>query len=209
MLRYRVLLGEGTDAHTVLTRFRELEQEEPTLRVVWDERLGEVQLQLMGEIQLEVLKSLMLRRFGLEVEFDEGGILYKETVSARVEGVGHYEPLRHYAEVHLLIEPAKRGSGVILSTDCPTDELALNWQRLILTHLAEKTHLGVLTGSPLTDVKLTLVSGRAHPKHTEGGDFRQATYRALRQGLRTAEGLGECVLLEPVYDFRLRLPLTA
>ena len=209
VLRYRVLLGEGADAHTVLTRFRELEQEEPTLRVVWDDRLGEVQLQLMGEIQLEVLKSLMLRRFGLEVEFDEGGILYKETVSARVEGVGHYEPLRHYAEVHLLIEPAKRGSGVILSADCPTDELALNWQRLILTHLAEKTHPGVLTGSPLTDVKLTLVSGRAHPKHTEGGDFRQATYRAVRQGLRTAEGLGECVLLEPVYDFRLRLPLTA
>ena len=206
VLRYRVIFPPGCDAVTALRQLRELEQEDPLLHVVWDEHLGQAHLQLMGEVQLEVLQSLIERRFGLKVGFDEGGILYKETVSAKVEGVGHYEPLRHYAEVHLLIEPGEPGSGIQLGTDCPTDTLALNWQRLILTHLAEKTHLGVLTGSPLTDVKITLCSGRAHPKHTEGGDFRQATYRAVRQGLRTAAAAGKCVLLEPWYEFTLRVP---
>ena len=206
VLRYCVLLPPGCDEHSALRQLRELEQEDPLLRVVWDERLGVPLLQLMGEVQLEVLQSLIERRFGLRVGFDEGGILYKETVSARVEGVGHYEPLRHYAEVHLILEPGERGSGVQLASACSTDELALNWQRLILTHLAEKTHLGVLTGAPLTDVKITLASGRAHPKHTEGGDFRQATYRAVRQGLRSAEAAGGCVLLEPYYDFTLSVP---
>ena len=176
------------------------------LRVEWDERLGAIFLQLMGEVQLEVLQSLIERRFGLRAAFDEGGILYKETINSRVEGVGHYEPLRHYAEVHLLLEPGEPGSGVVLASDCREDELATNWQRLILTLLAEKTHLGPLTGSPLTDVRITLRSGRSHPKHTEGGDFRQATYRAVRQGLRTAAAEGAAVLLEPWYDFTLRLP---
>ena len=206
VLRYRVILPAGADASTALRQLRELEQEDPSLHVVWDERLGAAFLQLMGEVQLEVLQSLIERRFGLKVAFDEGGILYRETISARVEGVGHFEPLRHYAEVHLCIEPGEPGSGVVIASDCPVDELAVNWQRLILTHLAEKTHLGPLTGSPLTDVKLTLRSGRSHPKHTEGGDFRQATYRAVRQGLRTAQARGGCVLLEPWYDFTLRLP---
>ena len=206
VLRYRVILPLGCDTAMAMRQLRELEQEDPMLRVVWDERLGEAQLQLMGEVQLEVLESLIERRFGLKVSFDEGGILYKETISARVEGVGHYEPLRHYAEVHLLLEPGEPGSGVQLATACREDDLAANWQRLILTHLAEKTHLGTLTGSPLTDVKITLAAGRAHLKHTEGGDFRQATYRAVRQGLRTAQERGECVLLEPWYDFTLRLP---
>ena len=206
VLRYRVLLPEGTDVHTVLRQLRELEQEDPMLRVEWDERIGAIFLQLMGEVQLEVLQSLIERRFGLRAAFDEGGILYKETINSRVEGVGHFEPLRHYAEAHLLMEPGEPGSGVQLFSDCPGDELAVNWQRLILTHLAEKTHLGPLTGSPLTDVRITLRSGRSHPKHTEGGDFRQATYRAVRQGLRTAAAEGAAVLLEPWYDFTLRLP---
>ena len=202
VLSYRVLLPEGCDAQTALRQLRELEQEDPAPHVVWDSRLGEAHLQLMGEVQLEIMQSLIERRFGLKVGFDEGGILYRETISTRVEGVGHFEPLRHYAEVHLLLEPGPRGSGVQLSADCREDELAANWQRLILTHLAERSHLGPLTGAPLTDVKITLRSGRAHPKHTEGGDFRQATYRAVRQGLMQAES----VLLEPFYDFRLELP---
>ena len=209
VLRYRVLLPEGCDVHTALRQLRELEQEDPLLHVVWDERLGEVHLQLMGEVQLEILQSLLDRRYGLKVTFDEGGILYKETISTRVEGIGHYEPLRHYAEVHLLLEPGPRGSGITLDTACREDDLAANWQRLILTHLAEKTHIGPLTGAPLTDVKITLAAGRAHPKHTEGGDFRQATYRAVRQGLRTARAAGGCVLLEPWYQFTLRLPQEA
>ena len=209
VLRYRVILPQGCDVHTALRQLRELEQEDPLLHVVWDERLGEVHLQLMGEVQLEILQSLLERRFGLKVTFDEGGILYKESITARVEGVGHYEPLRHYAEVHLLLEPAARGSGITLDSACREDDLAANWQRLILTHLAEKTHLGPLTGAPLTDVKITLAAGRAHPKHTEGGDFRQATYRAVRQGLRTAMTRGACVLLEPWYRFTLRLPQEA
>ena len=206
VLRYRVQLPEHCDVHTALRQLRELEQEDPLLHVVWDERLGEVHLQLMGEVQMEILQSLLKRRFGLEVTFDEGGILYKETINTRVEGVGHYEPLRHYAEVHLLLEPGEPGSGIRLDSSCREDTLAANWQRLILTHLAEKTHLGPLTGAPLTDVHITLASGRAHPKHTEGGDFRQATSRAVRQGLRTAQAAGGCVLLEPWYEFRLRLP---
>ena len=214
VLRYRVILPAGSDAATALRQLRELEQEDPALHVVWDERLGEAFLQLMGEVQLEILQSVIERRFGLKVTFDEGGILYKETISARVEGVGHYEPLRHYAEVHvklepLPLEPGEPGSGVVLASDCREDELAINWQRLILTHLAEKSHLGTLTGSPLTDVRITLRSGRAHPKHTEGGDFRQATYRAVRQGLRTAAASGGAVLLEPWYEFTLRLPQEA
>ena len=206
VLRYRVLLPAGCDETAALRQLRELEQEDPMLHVVWDEHLGEVHLQLMGEVQLEILQSLIERRFGLRVEFDEGGILYKETISARVEGVGHYEPLRHYAEVHLLLEPGEPGSGIQLGSACREDSLAANWQRLILTHLAEKAHRGALTGAPLTDVKITLDAGRAHPKHTEGGDFRQATYRAVRQGLRTAAAQGACVLLEPWYEFSLRLP---
>ena len=206
VLRYRVLLPQGCDVHTALGYLRELEQEDPLLHVVWDERLGQVHLQLMGEVQVEILQSLLERRFGLKVTFDEGGILYKETLSQRVEGVGHYEPLRHYAEVHLLMEPGPRGSGVEIATACREDELAGSWQRLILTHLAEKTHIGPLMGAPLTDVKLTLAAGRAHVKHTEGGDFRQATYRAVRQGLRTAQAQGACLLLEPWYRFTLRLP---
>ena len=206
VLRYRVQLPESCDVHTALRQLRELEQEDPLLHVVWDERLGEVHLQLMGEVQMEILQSLLKRRFGLEVTFDEGGILYKETINTRVEGVGHYEPLRHYAEVHLLLEPGEPGSGIRLDSSCREDTLAANWQRLILTHLAEKTHLGPLTGAPLTDVHITLASGRAHPKHTEGGDFRQATYRAVRQGLRTAQAQGACVLLEPWYQFSLRVP---
>ena len=206
VMRHRVILPPGSDVHKVLGQLRELEQEDPLLRVVWDEHLSTLFLQLMGEVQLEVLQSLIQRRFGLEVSFDEGGILYKETLSLRVEGVGHFEPLRHYAEVHLLMEPGEPGSGVQIRTACREDDLASNWQRLILTHLAEKQHLGVLTGSPLTDVKITLCSGRAHIKHTEGGDFRQATYRAVRQGLRTAQAQGGCVLLEPWYQFTLRVP---
>ena len=209
VLRYRVRLPEGCDLPAALRQLRELEQEDPLLHLLWDERLGEAYLQLMGEVQLEVLQSLLERRFGLRVAFDEGSILYKETIDTRVEGVGHYEPLRHYAEVHLLLEPGEPGSGVALESACRTDDLAANWQRLILTHLAEKTHLGPLTGAPLTDVKITLAAGRAHPKHTEGGDFRQATYRAVRQGLRTAQSRGGCVLLEPWYEFTLRLPQEA
>lgn len=209
VLRYRVILPEGCDVHTALRQLRELEQEDPLLHVVWDERLGQVHLQLMGEVQLEVLQSLLERRFGLRVSFDEGGILYKETIRSRVEGVGHYEPLRHYAEVHVVLEPGPSGSGVQIDTSCREDELAGSWQRLVLTHLAEKTHLGPLIGAPLTDVKITLAAGQAHVKHTEGGDFRQATYRAVRQGLRSAQAAGECVLLEPWYQFTLRIPQTA
>ena len=206
VLSYRVGLPDGCDAHTMLRSLRQLEEEDPLLRVVWNEQLGEIHLQLMGEIQLEILQSVLQSRFGLEVAFGEGGILYKETISAPVEGVGHYEPLRHYAEVHLLLEPGEPGSGLQFASICRTDALDLNWQRLILTHLAERSHPGVLAGAPLTDVKITLTAGRAHIKHTEGGDFRQATYRAVRQGLRTAAARGQAVLLEPWYDFRLEVP---
>ena len=202
VLSYQVLLPEGADVHAALGKLHRLEEEEPQLHVVWNETLGEIHVQLMGEIQLEVLKSLLAERYGLEVSFGPGGILYKETITEAMEGVGHYEPLRHYAEVQLLIEPLPRGAGIQLASNVPTDALDLNWQRLIFTHLLEREHAGVLTGSPLTDVKFTLVAGRAHLKHTEGGDFRQATYRAVRQGLMQAEN----VLLEPYYDFRLEVP---
>ena len=203
VLNYQVIPPEGCDIHTLLTQLRILEEEDPQLRVEWNERLGEIHLRLMGEVQLEVLTRLMAQRFGVDVTFGTGSIVYLETIAAPVEGVGHFEPLRHYAEVHLLLEPLERGSGIKIDTACSEDVLDRNWQRLILTHLVEKQHLGVLTGSPITDMKLTLLTGRAHLKHTEGGDFRQATYRAIRQGLMCAKS----VLLEPWYTFRLELPL--
>ena len=202
VLSYQVLLPEGADVHAALGKLHRLEEEEPQLHVVWNETLGEIHVQLMGEVQLEVLRSLLAERFGLEVEFGPGGILYKETITEPMEGVGHYEPLRHYAEVHLKLEPLPRGSGMQFAADCREEVLDKNWQRLVLTHLEEKQHLGVLTGSPLTDVKITLIAGRAHLKHTEGGDFRQATYRAVRQGLMLAKSQ----LLEPWYAFRLEVP---
>ena len=207
VLNYRV--DCDADAHTVLKALQTLEDEDPQLHVNWRDDLGEVHVQLMGEVQLEILQNILQDRFGLDVTFSEGGILYKETLTTAVEGIGHYEPLRHYAEVHLLLEPGARGSGVQLAADCPPDTLAENWQRLILTHLAERTHPGVLIGAPLTDVKITLAAGRAHQKHTEGGDFRQATYRAVRQGLRMAAAKDGVALLEPWYDFTLELPADA
>ncbi|MGF0032326.1 NYN domain-containing protein [Bariatricus sp. SGI.154] len=202
VLNYRIGLPEGCDAHTMLRNLRQLEEEDPMLRIVWNEELGEIYAQIMGEVQIEILQSLIQERFHVAVTFDTGNIVYKETIKNTVEGVGHFEPLRHYAEVHLLLEPGKPGSGLVLDTDCSEDMLDKNWQRLILTHLAEKEHRGVLTGAHLTDVKITLTAGRAHLKHTEGGDFRQATYRAVRQGLMQAEN----VLLEPYYEYRLELP---
>ncbi len=202
IFNYRVILPEGQDISVALEKFKQLEQEETQLNVSWNEQLKEIHLRIMGEIQLEVLKQLILKRFGINVGFEEGRIVYKETIANRVEGVGHYEPLRHYAEVHLLLEPLVRGEGMKFETDCSEDLLSKNWQRLILTHLMEKSHLGVLTGSPVTDMKITLKSGRAHLKHTEGGDFRQATYRAVRHGLRMAKS----VLLEPYYSFELLIP---
>ena len=202
LLSYTVRVLSRVDIHTVVQCLRELEEEEPQLNVVWNEQLQEIHVRLMGEIQLEVLKQIVLDRYDIDIEFVSSGVAYKETVKNTVEGVGHYEPLRHYAEVHLLIEPGKPGSGVQIFSRCSEDKLDKNWQRLIMTHLAEKQHLGVLTGSPVTDIKITLVSGRAHKKHTEGGDFRQATYRAVRQGLRMAES----VLLEPWYDVKLKVP---
>ena len=202
VLSYQVLLPEGADIHAALGKLHRLEEEEPQLHVVWNETLSEIHVQLMGEVQLEVLKSLLAERYGLEVEFGPGGILYKETITEAMEGVGHYEPLRHYAEVHLKLEPLPAGSGMQFAADCREEVLDKNWQRLVLTHLEEKQHLGVLTGSPLTDVKITLIAGRAHLKHTEGGDFRQATYRAVRQGLMLAKSQ----LLEPWYAFRLEVP---
>ena len=207
VLNYRV--ESAADPHTLLKALQTLEDEDPQLHVNWRDDLGEVHVQLMGEVQLEILQNSLQERFGLDATFSEGGILYKETLTAAVEGIGHYEPLRHYAEVHLLLEPAPRGSGVQLAADCPPDTLAENWQRLILTHLAERTHPGVLIGAPLTDVRITLAAGRAHQKHTEGGDFRQATYRAVRQGLRMAAAGDGVQLLEPWYDFTLELPADA
>ncbi len=202
VLSYSIILPTGVDAHSAITKLRRLEEEDPLLHIVWNERLQEIQAQVMGEIQLDVLKRIILERFGMDVTFDHGKIAYKETIEAAVEGVGHYEPLRHYAEVHLLLEPLKRGEGIRFETNCSTDELDKNWQRLILTHLEEKDHVGVLTGSPITDMKITLVAGRAHQKHTEGGDFRQATYRAIRQGLMCAKS----ILLEPWYEYRIEVP---
>lgn len=206
VLSYQVLLPEGADVHAALGKLHRLEEEEPQLHVVWNETLGEIHVQLMGEVQLEVLKSLLAERYGLEVSFGPGGILYKETITEAMEGVGHYEPLRHYAEVHLKLEPLPRGSGMQFAADCREEVLDKNWQRLVLTHLEEKQHLGVLIGAPLTDVKITLIAGRAHLKHTEGGDFRQATYRAVRQGLMMADQIHKTQLLEPWYAFRLELP---
>ena len=202
MLTYQVILPEGQDPVTALQKLRQLEEEDPQLHLVWSERLKEIHIQLMGQVQLEILQRLIAERFNMDVSFGRGGIVYRETIAAPVIGVGHYEPLRHYAEVHLLLEPGERGSGITLATACPEDVLDGNWQRLILTHLAERAHPGVLTGSPLTDVKITLLAGRAHLKHTEGGDFRQATYRAVRQGLMQAES----ILLEPWYSFRMEVP---
>ena len=202
VLTYQVQLAEGTDPHTALLKLRQLEEEDPQLHVSWSEAAKELRVQLMGEVQLEILGRLLQDRFGLEVTFGTGAILYRETIAAPAVGIGHFEPLRHYAEVHLLLEPLPRGSGLVFTSRCPEDQLDRNWQRLILTHLGEKEHLGVLTGSPITDMKITLLAGRAHDKHTEGGDFRQATYRAVRQGLMSAQS----VLLEPWYAFRLELP---
>lgn len=202
VLTYTVNVPDGTDAHTVLSDMRILEAEDPQLKVEWNERYSEIHIKLMGDIQLEVLQTLFADRFGINISFGKGSIIYKETIEEAVEGVGHFEPLRHYAEVHLLLKPGKRGNGLVFKTDCKEDVLDKNWQRLILTHLYEKTHIGVLTGSPITDMEIILKSGKAHPKHTEGGDFRQATYRAVRQGLRSAKS----ILLEPYYDFVLEIP---
>lgn len=203
VLSYQIRIPEDCDVHQTYRKFLQLEEEEPELHITWNKELGEIYAQLMGEVQTEVLKNMISERFGIAVEFGAGSIVYKETIVKPVIGIGHFEPLRHYAEVHLLMEPGEPGSGLQFETACSEDVLDRNWQRLILTHLAEKQHIGVLTGSEITDMKITLIAGRAHQKHTEGGDFRQATYRALRQGLRSAEN----ILLEPVYEFRLELPL--
>lgn len=202
VLNYQIILPDDCDPHQMLQKLRQLEEEEPQLHILWDSQFSEIHAQLMGEVQIEILKKLIWDRFHVAVEFGAGSIVYKETVAEPVEGVGHFEPLRHYAEVHLLIEPGEPGSGCQFFTACSEDVLARNWQRLILTHLEEKEHIGVLTGSPLTDVQITILTGRAHAKHTEGGDFRQATYRAVRQGLRKARN----ILLEPYYEFRLEVP---
>ncbi|WP_461820894.1 NYN domain-containing protein [Blautia stercoris] len=202
VLTYKIELPEDCNVHSMLIKLKELEEEEPQLHIVWDERLQEIHAQVMGEVQIEILKRMIWERYKTEVEFGSGKIVYKETIEDCVEGVGHFEPLRHYAEVHLRLEPAERGTGLHFFADCSEDLLDRNWQRLVMTHLEERMHKGVLTGSEITDMKVTLVSGRAHLKHTEGGDFRQATYRALRQGLKKAKS----VLLEPVYEFRLELP---
>ena len=202
VLSYRIGLPTEVNVHQALLQLRQLEEEEPLLHIVWNETLGEIYAQVMGEVQIEILKSLIKERFGMAVTFDEGNIVYKETILEPVEGVGHFEPPRHYAEVHLLLEPGETGSGLIFAADCSEDVLDRNWQRLILTHLEEREHKGVLIGAPITDMKITLLTGRAHIKHTEGGDFRQATYRAVRQGLRKAKSQ----LLEPYYEFRLEVP---
>lgn len=205
VLTYTLLPGE-CDIHACLVALRELEDEDPLLHVVWQPHLEEVHLQLMGAVQLEVIQQMMHDRFGLDVSFGPGGILYKETITHPVEGVGHFEPLRHYAETHVLLEPLPAGSGMRFASVCSEDMLDRNWQRLILQHCQEREHLGVLTGSPITDMKITLLVGRAHLKHTEGGDFRQATYRAIRQGLMEAKERGDCRVLEPWYGFRLEVP---
>lgn len=202
VLTYQILLPEECDVHVMLRNLRQLEEEEPQLHIVWNEALSEIQAQVMGEVQIEILKSMIAERFGVQVEFGTGNIVYKETILEPVEGVGHYEPLRHYSEVHLLLEPGEQGSGMQFAVNCSEDVLDRNWQRLILTHLEEKRHRGVLVGGEITDMKITLIAGKAHLKHTEGGDFRQSTYRAVRQGLREAKSR----LLEPYYAFRLEVP---
>lgn len=206
VLNYRITLPKEADPRTLLPKFKELEEEEPLLHILWNERFGEIHAQVMGQVQTEILVSLIRDRYGIDVSFDDGRILYKETIAKGVEGVGHFEPLRHYAEVHLLLEPLPRGEGLVFDTVCSENFLERNWQRLILTHLEEKQHLGVLTGSPITDMKITLVTGRAHLKHTVGGDFREATYRAVRHGLMMARAAGQCTILEPYYTFRLEIP---
>ena len=202
VMSYRVILPPQSDPAVLLPKLMQLDQEDPQLHIVWNERTREISVQLMGRVQAEIFRSLVKERFDTDITLDTGRIMYRETIKDTVEGVGHFEPLRHYAEVHLLLEPLPRGSGIELSSSCPEDELDRSWQRLILTHLAEKQHIGVLTGSPVTDIRFTLAAGRAHIKHTEGGDFRQATYRAVRQGLMQAES----VLLEPWYSFVLEVP---
>lgn len=202
VLTYQILLPDDCDVHKMLLNLKILEEEEPELHIVWEEQTSEIHVQLMGDVQIEILQRMIKERFGVLVEFGEGSIVYKETITAPVEGVGHFEPLRHYAEVHLRLEPGERGSGMQFAAECSEDILDRNWQRLVLTHLEEKEHKGVLTGSPITDMKITLTSGRAHQKHTEGGDFRQATYRAVRQGLKKADS----ILLEPYYEFRMEIP---
>lgn len=202
VMNYRIILPEGEDAKSAFLKISTLTEEDPLLKITWNEKLSEINVRLMGEIQGEILKSIISDRFSLDVKLSEGRVVYKETIEETVEGVGHFEPLRHYAEVHLLLKPLKRGSGLKFKTNCSEDLLNKNWQRLILTHLNEKIHLGVLTGSPITDMEITLMSGRAHQKHTEGGDFREATYRGLRQGLMNAKS----VLLEPYYEIKLTVP---
>lgn len=202
VLSYQILLPEECNVHEMFLKFRQLEEEEPQLNLRWNEQSGEIYAKVMGEVEVEILKSMITERFGVQVGFGQGSIVYKETILGTVEGVGHFEPLRHYAEVHLLMEPGERGSGLQFDSDCSEDLLGRNWQRLVLTHLKEKKHLGVLTGSEITDIRITLITGRAHNKHTEGGDFRQATYRAVRQGLKKAQS----VLLEPVYKYSLEIP---
>lgn len=202
IMTYKLVILDNTDIHSALLKLRILEQEDPLLNVIWNELLREIHIRLMGEVQIEVLRRVIKDRFGMKVDFSEGAIAYRETIANKVEGVGHFEPLRHYSEVHLILEPAKRGQGIITKSECSEDELDKNWQRLILTHINEKIHTGVLTNSPLTDIKITLASGKAHKKHTEGGDFRQSTYRAIRNGLMKAEN----VLLEPYYSFKIELP---
>lgn len=202
VLNYRMILPEGVHASALLPRLKELEEEEPELKLLWNEELQQIQLQLMGEVQIEILRRRMRERFGVAIDFDEGRIVYKETIANTVEGVGHFEPLRHYAEVHLLLEPGEPGSGIQAGSSCSEDVLSRNWQRLICTHIEEREHRGVLTGGGLTDVRISIVNGKAHQKHTEGGDFRQATYRAIRQGLMKAES----ILLEPWFSFRLEIP---
>ena len=201
-LTYQVILEDATNPSVALKKLQQLEEEDPQLHVVWNEQLSQIHIQLMGEVQMEILQRMIADRLGMQVSFGQGSVVYLETIAAPVIGIGHFEPLRHYAEVHLLLEPGEPGSGLSLATACSTDSLALNWQRLILTHLAERSHPGVLTGSPITDIKITILNGKAHVKHTEGGDFRQATYRAVRQGLRSAQS----ILLEPYYAFRLEIP---
>ena len=205
-LLYGVILPDSVNAHDAFRKFKELEEEDPQLKITWDERAQEIQIRLMGRVQLEILQKLIAERFDMDVQFGEGRIAYKETIQEAVQGAGHFEPLRHYAEVHLLLEPLPEGSGIVLDSQCSEDDLDKNWQRLIFTHLSEKEHIGPLIGAPITDMKITLLGGRAHLKHTEGGDFRQATYRAIRQGLRKSLAEGKVVILEPWYEFILQIP---
>ena len=202
VMTYKVEILDGTDVHTALMKLKILQDEDPLLHIDYSELLRQINIQLMGQVQIDILRRVIRERFNISVDFSEGAISYRETIADTVEGVGHFEPLRHYSEVHLILEPQKRGSGIVIATDCSEDLLDKNWQRLILTHIKEKTHIGVLTGSPVTDIKITLASGKAHKKHTEGGDFRQATYRAIRNGLMHAQS----ILLEPYYDFKLSVP---